>query len=203
MKKQCTKCKIEKPLSEFYKNKKMNLGVRSWCKDCHKESNKKWRLNNPEKVKEIKKNYRLNNPDYYKNWKLNNPDYKKNYKKNYDKERKKTDPLFKLSCKIREMIHRVLKLSGEKKNDCSIKLIGFTQKQLKDHLENKFKPEMNWENHGTYWEIDHIVPVSWFIENSIKNPKIINSLTNLQPLTVEENGQKGDKCINQYFNLNI
>lgn len=30
----CTKCNIEKPLSEFYKNKTKKDGLTSYCKDC-------------------------------------------------------------------------------------------------------------------------------------------------------------------------
>ena len=30
------------------------------------------------------------------------------------------------------------------------------------YLEKNFLPEMNWENHGDIWEIDHILPCSSF-----------------------------------------
>ena len=48
---------------------------------------------------------------------------------------------------------------------------------------------MTWENYGSYWEIDHIVPISWFKTNE----QVINyawKLSNLQPL---------EKHINQHF----
>lgn len=35
--KTCSKCKIEKPTSEFYKHKRKKSGLTSQCKDCYKE----------------------------------------------------------------------------------------------------------------------------------------------------------------------
>ena len=34
MNKTCPKCKQEKPLSEFYKNRSRKDGLQAWCKDC-------------------------------------------------------------------------------------------------------------------------------------------------------------------------
>lgn len=63
----CSTCKIEKPIDEFYKNKRHKNGHQSSCKICshrnaivsskkHKEKryeyNKSWRKNNPQKIKQ-------------------------------------------------------------------------------------------------------------------------------------------------------
>ena len=201
----CTKRKVEKPIIEFYKRNDSNDGYRNECKKCVRDKSKKWRENNPEKYKELNINWAKNNPDKIKEiskksskkWKLKNPNYFKNYRKN----RKKTDINFKLKLNIKEMVRRVLKLTGKTKNDRSINLIGYTPEQLKQKLELQFKPEMNWENHAIYWEIDHIIPIDWFLENNIINPKIINNLSNLQPLTCKENREKGNKFVNIHYNL--
>ena len=83
----CKKCNEEKDVELFGKDKKGKLGLKSWCKECEKERCKNWRLNNPEKFKEIQKNYRLNNPEKVKemtkNWYLNNPEKFKEKQKNY------------------------------------------------------------------------------------------------------------------------
>ena len=46
---------------------------------------------------------------------------------------------------------------------------------------------MSWDNHGTYWDIDHIIPLS----TALNEADIIrlNHYTNLQPL---------DSFINRY-----
>lgn len=41
MDKTCTKCKTEKSVSEFYKSSKSKDGLRTWCKSCQLNDNKK------------------------------------------------------------------------------------------------------------------------------------------------------------------
>lgn len=43
---------------------------------------------------------------------------------------------------------------------------------------------MNWDNYGSYWEIDHIIPVNTFdfIKHTDSDFKICWSLANLRPL---------------------
>ena len=53
MVKTCAKCKIEKPLTEFSKNKSTRNGYRSECKSC----SKKYRKANAERIKQYNKKY--------------------------------------------------------------------------------------------------------------------------------------------------
>ena len=55
--KRCSKCKVVKPLSEFYKNRKNNSGVHCWCKDCKMDYQKEY-SKRPE-VKARAKEYEL------------------------------------------------------------------------------------------------------------------------------------------------
>ena len=64
--KKCTNCGTLKPISEFYKNKDGKYGVGSWCKECAKEHNKKYRENNKEDIKERDKKWRENNKEHIK-----------------------------------------------------------------------------------------------------------------------------------------
>jgi len=54
--------------------------------------------------------------------------------------------------------------------------------ELKLYLEKQFLPEMNWENHGNIWEIDHIKPCANFDLTDIKQQQECFHYTNLQPL---------------------
>jgi hypothetical protein len=59
---------------------------------------------------------------------------------------------------------------------------------------------MSWENYGTLWHIDHVIPKSWFrIETDAGideyELKACWSLQNLQPLTADENLKKKDRHI--------
>ena len=49
----CSKCKIKKPLSKFFKNKKRNRGVQAYCKQCSKKDNLERRKNTPKGVNYI------------------------------------------------------------------------------------------------------------------------------------------------------
>ena len=54
----CTKCKIEKDFSEFYKNGKI---LRSYCKECHNECRRQYYLDNTDTELERARQYKLNN----------------------------------------------------------------------------------------------------------------------------------------------
>ena len=75
----------------------------------------------------------------------------------------------------------------------SDRCIGYQWGHLVRHLESKFDAVMNWENYGSYWHIDHIIPISYFLEKGIEDPSIVNALWNLRPLEASENMSKGAK----------
>ena len=60
-------------------------------------------------------------------------------------------------------------------------------------MEWHFEKGMSWDNWGEVWEIDHIIPLASFDLNDRDQLLIAVHYTNLQPLTVTENRQKGDK----------
>ena len=70
---------------------------------------------------------------------------------------------------------------GDKKNSISIYL-GCSINGFKKHIETQFKPEMNWENHGDIWELDHILPCSSFNLELEEEQKKCFHYTNHQPL---------------------
>lgn len=103
-------------------------------------------------------------------------------------KRRKIDPIFKLSSRMRIITNRFLK---NKKTKGTENIIGCTFIELKQYLENKFTSEMTWNNYGTLWHIDHIKPLcSAKSENEVYK---LNHYTNLQPLLAAENMAKGGK----------
>ena len=75
-------------------------------------------------------------------------------------------------------------------------LVGYTAKQLKNHLESMFTNEMTWDKfmNGEI-HIDHIIPRSFFKFDSFDDVefKYCWSLNNLQPLWAKENLVKSNK----------
>jgi hypothetical protein len=83
----CSKCNIEKPITEFSKHVKYKSGIRNSCKTCESIIKKQWKKDNPDKVKEERKRWKKNNPDKVKEgrkrWKKDNPDKVKEERKRW------------------------------------------------------------------------------------------------------------------------
>tara|TARA_R110002020_G_C16216027_1_gene767334 strand:- start:533 stop:1414 length:882 start_codon:yes stop_codon:yes gene_type:complete len=117
-------------------------------------------------------------------------------KKNKDKIRKsskeyKSRPDVVTSEFIRRCLARVQDNFGGRRAKYE-KVIGYTMEQLSEHIEKQFKEGMSWDNR-TEWHIDHIRPIKSFLDDGIKDPAVINALSNLQPLWAQDNLAKGAK----------
>jgi hypothetical protein len=222
--KSCSKCKIDKELTLFYKCSSSKDGHRSNCITCCKQ----WKIDNKEKINDYlvsnkerlsknrseryqlnkdffilkSSNYYKNNREeiklksnlYYENNKESKLEYQKEYQKNnkdkrntYLSERRLNDPLFRLITNVRNLIYNSFYYNGYSKNSKTEELLGCSFEELKEYLESKFEPWMNWDNRGLYsgefnygWDIDHVIPLS----SVNKEDEIIklNHYTNLQPL---------------------
>lgn len=76
------------------------------------------------------------------------------------KERKKRDPMFKLSNNLRSRLVSALSRKSWNKNSKFSEYIGCSLVELKAHLERQWQHGMSWENYGLKgWHIDHIVPL--------------------------------------------
>ena len=125
------------------------------------------------------------------------------HRRDYDKERYDTNPLVRLHSVMRSSIYR--SLNGDKDNMSWEKLVGYTRSDLKLHLETKFQEGMTWENAGTYWHIDHIVPMCRFNIKSYHDDafKKCWSLQNLQPLLSDDNLRKNDTISEEWNNIEL
>ena len=68
--KTCTKCGVEKELSEFCNDNTHKYGVSGTCKECKKEYDKKYRCENKAKLSESAKKHRVKNRIEIKKTKL-------------------------------------------------------------------------------------------------------------------------------------
>ena len=150
-----------------------------------KERNRKWNLANPEKVKE-------HNRKASRKWNLANKEKVNETKRKYQRNRRQTDPLYKLKGTFRTRIGMFLKSSGLKKTCKTVVMLGCSWEQFREHLQKQFVDGMTWDNQGE-WHVDHIVPLS-----SATNEEEMNKLnhhSNLQPLWARDNIIKGDKIL--------
>ena len=61
----CSRCKVEKLLSEFNKNKSKKDGLSTECKPCDRLMSREWFMNNRDKRKEAESLWRSKNRDRY------------------------------------------------------------------------------------------------------------------------------------------
>jgi hypothetical protein len=59
MERKCCKCKEEKALELFVKDKACQQGRKTICKECYSARNREWRANNTQKNRECQKTYRI------------------------------------------------------------------------------------------------------------------------------------------------
>jgi len=73
-------------------------------------------------------------------------------------------------------------------------LLGYTVDDLIKHLESRFQEGMTWDNYGK-WEMDHVIPDSWFNYESMTDNDFKKSwsLENLQPMWASLNRSKGNR----------
>jgi len=190
--KTCSKCNIEKELLEFYKQTRRVDGLHPWCKLCCKSYElvnieakrqrlRRWRLRNPERVKELSNVYKITRKDKIR--------IEQN---NWQKKARKEREIFILAQNMRARIRLALK--NNQKQGSTLEALDCSFEQLKKHLESKFQPEMSWDNYGKNgWHIDHIKPLSIFNLKDNEQYKEAFRYTNLQPLWAEDNLKKGNR----------
>lgn len=220
MNKICTKCKIEKPILFFSKDKSKKDGYYTSCKECsRKKDHKSFIKHKDKRLKSSREWHHLNKEvqnkkrkdRYYKNYvKKGRPKHdriayqKQYYLKNKErkikavvqraKERRKTDLNFKISLNLRGRLNKAIK--NKYKKTSAVADLGCSIDFFIKHIESLFQPGMSWENWGkgsNKWHIDHIVPLSKVDLTNPEEAKKVTHYTNLQPLWELDNIKKGSK----------
>lgn len=185
---------INKYNSENY-NPEYHKEYREKNKDRYKKIKDEWYLKNREVISDKNRKKLEENRDEInkkaKERRDKNKDYYNKLNRQYIKNRKENDPLYRLTCSIRTLITQSFKSKYTKKSKKTIEILGCTFETFKEHIESKFTDEMNWDNYADYWELDHIIPVSWALnEDEIVK---LNHYTNFQPLYWRDNISKGNR----------
>lgn len=105
----------------------------------------------------------------------------------------KPNSLLRIKNKLRNHVYRICKYSGAIKSRKTDEYLGCTIDQAKRHIEKQFKRGMTWANHGTVWEIDHILPLSAFDLKRKDQQMIATHFTNLRPEWKTMNRVKSNK----------
>lgn len=188
--KRCSKCREEKSIDHFHKNKLRKDGYSCYCKTCNNKTRKfqykKCRENGTYNRKAARR--------HAKTWRDKNKDKIRVDFTRWFLNKRETDPGFKMKTILRNRIGEVLKRIKSSKHKSTIELLGCDIEKFTSHMEEQFTAGMTWDNHGRYgWHVDHKKPCAAFDLTCEKQQKECFHYTNLQPLWAEDNLKKGAK----------
>jgi hypothetical protein len=111
-----------------------------------------------------------------------------NYQWITDRQKARENELFRK--KMYKALSSSLKAGKITKARRTHEILGYTPKELQDYISSH--PNYQKVCKGS-WHLDHIFPINAFIENGVTDPKIINCLENLRPLSGRQNSRKRSK----------
>jgi hypothetical protein len=216
VKRNCSTCSIELTKENQVKN-------RPTCKNCYNATRKDYKKNNKDLIIESNKEYYKNNKAIineknHNAYVANREKYlakKKEWKnKNRDtynakvNERFRTNPIARLKRNCRTKINHLLKSNSLNPKSTILKLLDCTFKQLKEWLQSNFKEGMTFDNYGSFWSVDHVIPCAKFDLSKDDDIKNCFRWCNIQPLEGQINSSKQDKInkdeiIEHYKKANI
>jgi hypothetical protein len=204
--KQCGMCEIIKPIINFRKYTDKPNSFSKTCKSCLNEKDKIRKKNliknkletviaKCEKCEEEKalKDFAKLKKFYKRRICIScYPKFLTEQKTEWCKKESQTNINYRLKKSLASRLRTVLI-----KNDSTMNYIGCNIQYLREWFEYNFTKEMNWDNYGSYWSIDHIIPVCKFdLTNEDEKLKCWN-WSNLMPVTVKFNSSKKDIDSNQ------
>ncbi len=174
---------IKKHSKEYQRTNKEEIAIKQ--KEYQRTNKEKIAIKEKEYRKKNKEEIAIKQKEYHKK--------NKSHKNQYRKEKYKSDLQFRLKQILRSRLNTAIKLNY--KSGSAVRDLGCSIEFLVKYFETLFTPEMTWDNYVSYWEIDHIKPLSKFnLENREELLQAVH-YTNLQPLTVEDN-----KIKRNYYN---
>jgi hypothetical protein len=188
-------------LANYEKEKARRRKVRMENREKISAQKRAWRLANLEKQKEQDRASRIRNLEKRKKsnqaWRAANGEWRREY----IRAKYKTDIQFKLAMGLRNRLRNALNAQNAEKCTKAVRLLGCSIQQFKEHLEAQFTKKMTWQNHGTYWHIDHIIPISSFDLKDDAQASVACHYTNLRPMKASANMAKGAKITEPQMSL--
>ncbi len=223
MNKTCITCKQEKNINLYSNDSSRKDGKRPECKVCKSLRDKLYKLANKDKVKEREKKYYQEHKDeikektklwyeenkekaketralYYQNnkqkmdnakkiWYEKNKEKMKLWVNEYMKNRYQTN----FDYRIKTIMNKRIRDYIRSKTQPTLEFLGCSIDDFKKWIEYQFDKNMSWDNMGTYWSFDHVVPCASFDFSKEEDILECYNWTNLRPLKATDNSSKGSK----------
>lgn len=186
----CKKCGNEHPLDAFKYGK-------SSCYECQKQMSRDWKNNNKARTIEYGQQWRNQHKDAIRAYNIEyaqaNKETIQRRSSKYHTERAKVDFNFKLAKNLRTSLRYLVKNCNMKKGARALQLLGCDLEFLKSWFNYNFMDDMNFDNHGLVWHIDHTIPVSTFNLLNDEELRVCFHWTNLKPMYAKDNMSKKNK----------
>lgn len=169
-KKTCTKCGVQKNKDDFYTQIYSTDGIGTICINCDKLSHGQWRKLNPKKIAEYR------SKAYFK-----------------CAQNREFNPQGKLSSNLRNRVRQAIKRDKSEKYNNTFELIDCSPKEMIKWIEYQFDTSMTWENYGTYWQVDHVIPCDYFDLKIREEQLRCFNWRNCRPLEKIKNIKKNNK----------
>jgi hypothetical protein len=188
--KTCTECHTDKELSGFnWRNRAKGI-LTEKCRVCINEYAARYRQENGAAVKAAqKKYYDTIGCTLKKEYDLARLDVVRVYARN----KYSTDPQYRMKKILRTRFTKVVKNGTGSK-----RMLEYLQMPIalfRTWIESQFDASMTWQNHGTIWEIDHVIPIASFDLTSDDEIRFCFAWNNMQPLSKVENAEKSARII--------
>lgn len=189
--KKCSRCKVEKPLSDFNKKAAAKDGHRAQCRQCQKSEGSSYYESNKERViartGEYKKNNRVKVEAAAKKWRDKNPERNKAkylaYKNRNRAACQERDRIYRLNNKDKDAA-KTAKRRADKRNRTPPWLTEDDFKQINSfYLEARRLGKLN----KIKYHVDHIIPLNGEFVSGLHVP------WNLQVIPAKENLIKSNK----------
>jgi len=140
--------------------------------------------------KEYYKTHRAEILERGKKYQAANKAKRRVYIANYIKQKRRSDPEFKILSNLRNRLYCAAKRKRFIKSAKTLELLGCTLNELRAYLQAQFTDGMTWDNYGPYWHIDHKKPCLKFNLVDPEQQRACFHFTNLQPLKAPDNLKK-------------
>ena len=199
----CIKCNVSKCVDKFRK-------ISNVCKKCLNEMDKQRKKNKRREKMEttLAKCEKCDNEKCLKEFAKLKKFYKKKIclvcypaflseqKNAWSAKERATNINYRIKKSLAARLRNVLT-----KENTTMNYIGCNIQYLREWFEFNFTEEMNWDNYGSYWSIDHIIPVCKF-DLTIEEEKLkCWNWTNMMPTTVKYNSSKKNINMEQVDNI--
>jgi len=187
----CDKCEMCKTMDKYRKYTDRENHYSKTCKKCLNEIDKTRKKNLRQKKMEtfVVKCEKCNGEKPLKDFAKLKKFYKKKIclscyprflteqKNEWCRNESKTNMNYRLKKSLAARLRNVMD-----KKDCTMDYIGCNIQYLREWFQYNFTTEMTWDNYGSYWSIDHIIPVCKF-DLTIEGEKLkCWNWTNLMPV---------------------